>query len=178
MFKMVEAAASSPQWGQNNGGNGWLRFHGPLMYLGWLRSCWAQCSQPHQPTGFHPQVAFDKEVLRPYITSDNFLILVKRVKDLGFFLGTFICHSVSEGKKNGFNLIRKVFHQFFVKPEYILSNVSCGNQVLALVNKCTYLQCSNFTSILFCKYWGSAKMSCKGSQCKYFQALKTILHLF
>ena len=171
MFKMVEAASSSPQWGQNNGGNGWLRFHGPLMYLGWLRSCWAQCSQPHQPTGFHPQVAFDKEVLRPYITSDNFLILVKRVKDLGFFLGTFICHSVSEGKS-------KVFHQFFVKPEYILSNVSCGNQVLALVNKCTYLQCSNFTSILFCKYWGSAKMSCKGSQCKYFQALKTILHLF
>ena len=177
MFKMVEAAASSAQWGQNNRGNGWLRFHGPLMYWGRLRSCWAQCSQPHQPTGFHPQVAFDKEVLRPYITSDNFLILVKRVKDLGFLLGTFICHSVSEGK-NGFNLIHKVFDQFFVKPEYILSNVSCGNQVLALVNKCTYLQCSNFTSILFCKYWGSAKMSCKGSQCKYFQALMTILHLF
>lgn len=68
------------------------------MAWGEVPSCEAQWSQPHQPTGFHPQVAFDKEVLRPYITSDNFLILVKRVKDLGFFLGTFICHSVSEGK--------------------------------------------------------------------------------
>jgi len=51
------------------------------------------------PLASTPRKFLIKEVLRPYITSDNFLILVKRVKDLGFFLGTFICHSVSEGKK-------------------------------------------------------------------------------
>ena len=64
------------------------------------------------PLASTPRKFLIKEVLRPYITSDNFLILVKRVKDLGFLLGTFICHSVSEGK-NGFNLIHKVFDQFF-----------------------------------------------------------------
>ena len=44
---------------------------------------------------------------------------------------------MSVREKIGFNLIHNVFDQFFVKSEYILSNVSCGNQVLALVNSLT-----------------------------------------
>ena len=69
------------------------------MYLGDLDHVELSVPNLTSPLASTPRKFLIKEVLRPYITSDNFLILVKRVKDLGFFLGTFICHSVSEGKK-------------------------------------------------------------------------------